>query len=256
MSLHEKIAVVVPAYNEPDIHRTLKGLYEQKQRAEGTHHFIVNNASSDDTRERIEMFVHDHDDFPLTILDEQEKGTGAAVDTGCRAAIDKGYSVIARIDADTVPSPLWTSFISHDFHSDSGLQLLGGKIAPLRDEYYRLGDTLLLPAAIKAARVVLAIKNVDCNYLKAISGGNMATRADAYQAVGGVERSSIDEMDEDVDYSLKIAQRYGPAAITIDSRVEVQTSMRRIRKYGMIGTALHHLFPELRKNRQGGVDIR
>lgn len=256
MSSPEKIAVVVPAYNEPGIGRTLQGLYSQNQRRERTHHFIIDNGSIDTTRAHIEAFMDDHDDFPLTVLEEAQKGTGAAVDTGFRAAIERGYHVIARTDADTVPSPSWTTTISNDFDTLGHVQLLGGKSSPLRDEHYRIGDTLLLPLAVKAARIVLALKNGDPRYLKAVVGHNMATRADTYEVTGGFERSSIDKMDEDIDFSLKVAARYGAASIRIDSNLEVETSMRRIRGYGIAGTALHHLFPEFRAKRKGGVDVR
>jgi len=256
MSHPEKLAVVIPAYNEPAIEKTLLGLYEQTQRPENVHHYIVDNGSTDDTRARIDAFMKHHEDFPLTVIDEPQKGTGAAVDTGFRAAIDQGYSLIARTDADTVPTPPWTAWISHDFGYNKNLQLLGGKSSPLHDEHYRMGDTLLLPAAVKAARMVLSLQHLDPAYVKAVVGHNMATRADAYEAVGGIERSSIDLLDEDIDYSLKVARQYGRDAVKIDSYVEVETSMRRIRQYGIGGTAVHHLFPGFRKYRKAGVDVR
>lgn len=256
MSTPEKIAVVVPAYNEPGIGATLRGLYEQNYRGESVHHFVVDNGSDDDTRDRIKAFTKYHEDFPLTVVEEAQKGTGAASDTGFRTAINQGYSIIARTDADTVPTPTWTSTIANNFNSTRKLQLLGGKVSPLHDEHYRLGDELLLPSGVKIARIALAIKNGDPHYLKAVLGCNMATTADAYQDVGGFERSSIDQMDEDIDYSLKIADQYGLSAIRIDPNLEVNTSMRRIREYGIAGTALHHLFPESRKNRKTGIDVR
>jgi glycosyltransferase involved in cell wall biosynthesis len=256
MSASEKLAVVVPAYNEPSINKTLEGLYSQYQRESSTHHFIVDNASTDDTRARIESFMQSHDDFPMTILEEPQKGTGATADTGFKAAISKGFSIIARTDSDTIPTPTWTLRISDNFHSDTGLQLLGGKSSPLKDESYRFGDELLLPAAVSSSRYVLALKNLDPRYLKVAIGHNMATRSAAYENVGGFTRSSIDEIDEDTDYSLKVIDEYGYGAVSLDPKVEVHTSMRRIRKYGVGGTALHHLFPQLRKYRKSGVDVR
>jgi glycosyltransferase involved in cell wall biosynthesis len=252
----ERTAIIVPAYNEPGITKTLQGLYDQQLRRAGTHHFVVDNNSSDDTRERIETFANTHMEFPLTVLEEGQKGTGAAVDTGFQEAISLGFSVIARTDADTVPTPLWSSLVIDNFEANKNLQLLGGKSLPLKDEQYRFGDSLLLPLGIKGAMAMLAIKHMNVDFLKVAVGHNMATRSGAYLAVGGIERSSIDEIDEDIVYSLKIADMYGLKSIKIDTDVLVETSMRRIRKYGIGGTALHHLFPELRKNHSDGVDIR
>jgi len=146
--------------------------------------------------------------------------------------------------------------ISANFSQNESLQLLGGKSSPLRDEHYRFGDDLLLPAAVRMARAALALQHFDRGYLKAVVGHNMATSAEAYQVTGGFERSSIDDLDEDIDYSLKIEAYYGRPSIKIDPKVEVQTSVRRIRSYGIGGTALHHLFPDLRKKRKANIDIR
>src|SRR4051812_1483085 len=122
MQSFEKTAVIIPAYNEPCIRKTLQGLYEQDYHAEGTHHFIVDNGSTDDTLNRVRSFMEDHDDFPLTVLKEDQKGTGAAADTGFRKAINAGYTILARTDSDTVPTPFWSSRISDNFHSDPDLQ--------------------------------------------------------------------------------------------------------------------------------------
>lgn len=256
MSAPEKTAIIVPAFNEPGIETTLDGLYRQHQRDGYTHHFVVDNGSTDNTREYIERFARNHDDFPLSVVEESQKGTGAASDTGFRTAIDSGYAIIARTDADTVPMPDWTAHVSDNFSRNETLQLLGGKSLPLHDDYYRPGDYLLLPMAVRMARIALTLKHLDRDYLSAVVGHNMATRAEAYQSTGGFERSSIDEMDEDIDYSLKVAAHYGRSSIRIDPELTVQTSMRRMRKYGLAGTAIHHLFPDLRKNRRDAIDIR
>lgn len=251
----EKLAVVVPVYNEPSIARTLQGLYDQKN-TENVHHYVVDNGSIDDTRARIDAFVAEHDDFPLTILEEEVKGTGAASDTGFRKAIDDGYGVVSRTDGDTVPAVHWTEGIARTTGKHPNVQLIGGRIVPLRDEFYRLGDGLLLPAAVTAARMVLAVGHMNRAYTKAVTGANMATRSAAYESVGGFERTSIEVLDEDVEYSLKIAQQFGLNAIKIDPKLEVATSMRRIREYGVAGVALHHLFPKLRKGLHKEIDVR
>jgi glycosyltransferase involved in cell wall biosynthesis len=256
MPTSEKLAIIIPAFNEPAIKSTLVSLYNQEKSPAGVHHFVVDNASSDNTRAHIDAFFKQHDDFPLSILTESQKGTGAAVDTGFRTAIEQGYTTLARTDADTVPTGLWSSRINTAFETNPSVQLLGGKSLPLKDEQYRHTDVVLLPVAIKCARIALALKNLDSNYLKVVVGHNLATRSSTYLEVGGFERSSIELIDEDIDYSLKVAQKYGNNSILIDPNLQVETSMRRIRTYGIAGTALHHLFPELRINRTDGVDVR
>lgn len=253
--MSENLAVVVPVYNEQSISRTLTGLYAQN-RTKDIHHFVVNNGSTDNTLEKIDDFLQSHEDFPLTLLEEPQKGTGAAADTGFRHAIDSGYSAIARTDGDSVPSTWWTQRIVENFEKNHKIQLLGGKSSPLHDYYYRRGDELLLPTAIHGARLVLALQHMNSDYLKIAIGHNMATRAAAYEQVGGFTRTSIDEKDEDIDYSLKIAKEFGRSAIFIDPMIQVETSMRRIREYGVAGTAIHHLFPSLRTRIQDEIDVR
>lgn len=250
------LAVIVPAYNEAaTIGATLTALYGQTYR-HTSEHIVVDNGSTDATQEVIQHFVNDHGDFPLRVIEESQKGTGAAADTGMRAAIERGATVVARTDADTLPRSNWTNTISSHFDSQPDTQLLGGRIMALHDHNYRSGDSLLMPLAVKGARIALALRHCERSYLKAVTGGNMATKAQAYEAVGGFLRTSIDELDEDIAYSLQIAQSFGHRAITIDNQLIVETSMRRIRSQGWLGTALHHLLPERRVRSTQQLDIR
>jgi glycosyltransferase involved in cell wall biosynthesis len=251
-----RLAVIVPAYNEAaTIEATLAALYGQAYK-HTTEHIIVDNGSTDATRSVIQRFADNHDDFPLRIIDESQKGTGAAADTGMRSAIERGATVVARTDADTLPQLNWTDRILSHFNSQTNTQLLGGRIMALRDHNYRLGDSLLMPLAVKGARVALALRHFNRGYLQAVTGGNMATKAQAYETVGGFPRTSIDELDEDIAYSLRIAQGFGRRAITINNGLVVETSMRRIRSQGWIGTALHHLVPERRQHGGQQLDVR
>lgn len=252
--MNEKLAIVIPVFNEPEIGKTLESLYAQNfDDRDVVHHFIIDNGSTDNTRALIEQFTDEHDEFPATIVEESQKGTGAACDTGFKTALSKGYTIVARTDADTQPAPDWTNRITGYLSNDQSVQLLGGRTLARRDEYYRLGDDLLLPFAINGARVALSVRNRNLNYLKAINGANMATRSAVYEQVGGFDRTSINEKDEDIAYSLKIVENFGKQAVRVDPKLKVQTSMRRIRKNGLVRTALHHLFPE---KRTGNVDVR
>jgi glycosyltransferase involved in cell wall biosynthesis len=255
-SQESHLAVVVPAYNEAlSIGFTLEALYRQAY-THTAEHIIVDNGSTDATQAVVRHFASSHDDFPIRVIEEPQKGTGAAADTGMLAAIEHGATVIARTDADTVPHLNWTGIISSHFKRRTNTQLLGGRITAFRDHNYRPGDNVLMPLAVKGARIALALTHLDINYIQAITGGNMATRAQAYELVGGFPRTSIDEIDEDIAYSLQIAQKFGRRAITIDNHLIAETSMRRIRNQGWIGTAIHHLVPKWRQRGNRQLDIR
>ncbi len=249
------LAVVVPVFNEPAIGRTLEALYRQDDRS-GVRHYVVDNASTDGTRAEIARFLASHDGFPLTVLREDQKGTGAASDTGFRRAIADGCLLLARTDADSVPRPDWTRRIRRNFAARPDLALLGGRSVPLDDIHHRAGDALALPAASLVLRSALVAVHRDLDYFNVVAGHNLATRAPAYEKAGGFPRTSIDERDEDVEYSLRIARTFGRRAVTVDSGLVVATSMRRIRAYGFGRTALHHLVPGLRGRLARDTDIR
>ncbi|MBG6218166.1 glycosyltransferase involved in cell wall biosynthesis [Arthrobacter sp. CAN_A6] len=251
----ERLAVVVPVYNEPLIQRTLDALYAQDLQGV-VQHYVVDNASTDGTRALVESWLRSREGFPLTILDEEEKGTGAASDTGFRRAIADGHTVIARTDGDSVPSADWTTRIQHHFRNRPALCLVGGSSVPLDDQYYRRSDDVVMPSALKALRMMMAIGYLNPHYLRFVAGHNMATRATAYEAVGGFGRTSIAQRDEDIDYSVKISRMFGRSSIYIDSQLRVATSMRRVRKYGLGLMGLHHMVPRLRGRIVKTIDVR
>jgi len=254
-SEYPNLAIVVPSFNEETtITSLLASLYgQQRLSRQNVTHIIVNNGSTDRTPEKIATWLKNHDGFPLTVIDEAMKGTGAASDTGFHAAIDGGAEVVARTDADCIPESNWAVKISNNFIKRPNLKLLGGRTVAIRDKYYRPGDDLFLGVAILGAQVALSIKN-RANYLKVAIGHNTAVLAESYDVVGGIPRISINDADEDVIFSRRYLEEYGMRGVRIDQNVIVATSMRRFRAYGYIGMVGHHLFPFQRKGKD--IDIR
>ena len=250
----KKLAIVIPAYNEElSIERTLQGLSDQERAMNDTHIFVVDNGSTDNTRKIIDTFKAKHRNFPLTVLTEKQKGTGAAADTGFRYAIQKGYPVIARTDADTVPLPDWTSRIYDNFYGRNPPRLLAGETLALHDEHFRPADTWLVPLVGHASRYILAIQHFNPNHVRTAHGYNMATTAETYLAVDGFPRISINQGDEDIAYTVKVADAFGKKSIHIDWDLKVRTSARRKRIYGVFRAAMYYLFPS---KRRGDVDVR
>ena len=81
--------VVVPFYNEAAwIGRTLDSLAAQTDQQFTI--VLVNNCSTDNTVEVVEAWHIEHPVRQVEIIEEAQKGTGAAADTGFRYAINKG----------------------------------------------------------------------------------------------------------------------------------------------------------------------
>jgi glycosyltransferase involved in cell wall biosynthesis len=246
-----ELAVVVPAFNEEaGIEDTLNALYGQDY-AGDVLHVVVDNNSTDGTRPICEQFTREHTGFQLAVIDESEKGTGRAVDTGFQYAIDRGAPIIARTDADTLPTPSWTNTILANFGEHPDLKLLGGKRIPRQDEWYRQRDAVLWPLGIFAGRCIA----FNGKGTGRIIGSNMATDATAYKAIGGIPRTSIEVSDEDREYERKMRDTYGKGAIREDPHMIVSTSMRRLREFGYLGHAKYRLSPTSRQNLTT-VDIR
>ncbi|MHA7284186.1 glycosyltransferase family A protein [Arthrobacter sp. TMS2-4] len=251
----DRLAVVVPVFNEPGIARTLGALRAQRDAAD-LRVYVVDNGSTDDTVERVEQFIATHPALDVRLLVERQKGTGAACDTGFRAAIADGFTLVARTDGDSEPAPDWTGRIRALFLARPEVQLVGGTSVPLRDGHFRWGDDLLMPGALVMLRVMLAVKYLDPAYLRFVAGHNMAVRSSAYLASGGMGRTSIDDRDEDIDFSVRISRSLGLGAVRIDPRLRVATSMRRVRRYGLALMGVHHLLPALRGKIVRTIDIR
>ncbi len=66
------------------------------------------------------------------VVDEPQKGTGAAADTGMRAAIAQDATHLARTDADCLPLPDWTRRVRAAFAS--GHDLVAGRLVPRTDD--------------------------------------------------------------------------------------------------------------------------
>ncbi|WP_049830301.1 glycosyltransferase [Arthrobacter sp. RIT-PI-e] len=249
------LAVVVPVFNEPGIARTLEALYGQQDRGD-LRVYVVDNNSSDDTAERVARFAAAHPDLPVHVLHEGQKGTGAASDTGFRAAIADGVHLVARTDGDSAPEPDWARRIRDVFRAHPEVQLLGGTSIPLRDRDFRWGDHLLMPGALVLLRIMLSLEHLNVRYLRAVAGHNMAVRSTAYLASGGIGRTSIDTRDEDIEFSVRVSRTLGHRAVRIDNRLRVATSMRRVRRYGFGLMGIHPLMPAPRGRPPRTIDLR
>lgn len=250
-----RLAVVVPVFNEPGIGRTLAALHGQQDRGD-LQVYVVDNSSTDDTVERVAQFASAHPELPVSVLHEGQKGTGAASDTGFRAAIADGFTLVARTDGDSAPERDWVLRIRGAFSADPGVHLLGGTSVPLRDRHFRWGDHLLMPGALTMLRCMLAVKHLNFRYLRSVAGHNMAVRSSAYLASGGIGRTSIDKRDEDIEFSVRLSRSMGHGSVRIDPALRVATSMRRVRRYGFGLMGLHHLVPVLRGKLIRTIDIR
>ncbi|GGZ63868.1 glycosyl transferase [Streptomyces inusitatus] len=199
---------------------------------------VVDNASTDATAETARRFAATAP-FPVHVLSEPEKGVGCAVDTGFRYAIGRGATLLARTDADCLPRPGWTGAARAALERGAGL--VCGRIDARRDEHGPAGRAafrFLVRVAAFFGRIRPAHR-LRHGYLapyRMHAGNNMAITAELYQRVGGMPRrpSPTDRL------FLNRVRRHTTAVVHARDMV-VENSTRRLRAYGLVGTARWYL---------------
>lgn len=233
-----ELAVVVPFFNEERwLPQTLDALLAQNDR--DFELVLVDNGSSDGSSALARSFARDCTAFPVHVVLERQKGTGAAADTGFRTAIARGARWIARTDADCLPRPDWVSNIRRALTVD-GLRFIGGSQHPRSDE--------APPGSLRRAALVTVLWIVE-NYglllpsrrgeqfkypYFMVAGNNLAIEAALYEESGGFPRTRIEELHEDRALSETVRTLTPRGAFRKD--VVVCASSRRVRAYGMLNT--------------------
>lgn len=238
------LAVIVPVYDEAaGIRPTLEALAAQH---DGDFDVVfVDNGSQDGSADVIRSFAAEHGLTRWRVIDEPQKGTGAAADTGMRAAIDAGATLLARTDADCLPRADWTAAIRRALtpkhQGGRGLGLVGGELVPRRDEGLGWPTRVLLRGAVHLAEAFGRVRSGNRSreylgpYLMA-AGCNVAITAELYLAAGGFPRTKIEDLHEDralVNAVRRLTRDYARRADVV-----VYGSSRRVRAWGLKNTLL------------------
>ncbi|HWH97471.1 MAG TPA: cytochrome P450 [Pseudolysinimonas sp.] len=258
------MAVIVPVYDEAaGIRPTLEALAAQQDADFDA--VFVDNGSRDGSGDIIRSFIAQRGLTRWRVIDEPQKGTGAAADTGMRAAIAAGATLLARTDADCLPRADWTAAIRRALtpkaQGGRGLRLVGGELLARRDEGTGLATRAVLRGAVHLAEGFGRIRsgNRDPAYLGPYlmaAGCNVGITAELYLAAGGFPRTRIEDVHEDralVNAVRRITRDYARR-----SDVVVYGSSRRVRAWGLKNTLLwykdHAYRPEHVDIRSTSVD--
>lgn len=248
-----RLAVVVPAFDEAaGIGTTLAALAVQQDR--DFRLVVVDNASSDGTAGVVRAFAAAHPDMRIEVVHESQRGTGAAADTGMRAAAAAGATHLARTDADCLPAPDWTARIRTAF--GDGLEMISGRLRPRIDEGLPAWRRWVLVVAVGVAatfgryRPGNRIAGARGPYVMA-AGCNTAITAALYERAGGFPRTRIQDVHEDralVNAVRRLTDRYGHRPDVV-----VHASSRRVLAWGLRRTLAWYADHRYRPDH---VDIR
>lgn len=238
------LAVVIPMLDEAGgILPTLEALAAQRDADFDA--VFVDNGSTDATVAIVERFAAERGLGRWRVIREPQKGTGAAADTGMRAAIDVGAQLLARTDADCLPRADWTAAVRRSLtpraEGGLGLRLVGGELVPRRDEGLGLPTRVALRGAVHLAEAFGRVRsgNRAPEYLgpyMMAAGCNVGITAELYLAAGGFPRTKIEDLHEDralVNAVRRITPEYARRGDVV-----VQGSSRRVRAWGLKNTLL------------------
>lgn len=248
-----QLFVVVPFYNEErGIAATLQALSEQND-SDFTL-LLVDNGSTDGSIAIVDQFAANHPSLRMQVVQEPEKGTGTACDTGFRAAISRGATWIARTDADCLPAPDWVQNVKVAMR-DEGLEFVAGKILPRTDEApltagRKLVLSIMLWLAESYGKIHRRGSKFKYPYFMA-AGNNLAITASLYERSGGFPRSRLEDLNE--DRALSETVRTLTSRGGLRQNIVVRNSVRRMRAYGAINTLRWYRNRGYRPNE---VDIR
>jgi glycosyltransferase involved in cell wall biosynthesis len=229
--------VVVPGYNEEQwIGSTIDALAVQRD-VELTV-LVVDNASTDDTAGAVRAAAARHPQLDVRVLREDEKGTGAASDTGFRHAISCGATRILRTDADCVPDPDWARTM-RDAIDVRGLDLVAGNLRQRTDDGMgtKVGP-VLVPLVLTLIRFVGRVRpnnNDNPAYrtrFVVTPGANLGIRAQTYLDSGGFPRTRIEDAHEDKEIVNRV--RLVSDRIGFEKRSMVRFSNRRVARNGLL----------------------
>ena len=204
------ISVIIPAFNEEGYLADCLSSAIARFANGAAEIIVVDNNSTDSTREIIEAFPQ------VTYVFEPRKGITRARQRGFDAARGE---ILAFIDADTRPPSGWIEQIRWYFDCHEDLACLSGP--------YSFYDLTGLRRRLATGWFTLAQPIYwMTGYL--IVGGNFAIRRDVLERMGGFD-TSIEFYGEDVDIA-KRAKQYG--RVLFSKTFVMPTSARRMQRHG------------------------
>lgn len=209
------ISVVIPAYNEEKYLGECLAALQKQTTTLPFEVIVVNNASTDTTRHVAEQQSMAN----LRLIDEPQKGRGAARATGFAAATG---SIILSTDADATPPPNWIEEMSRYFEDPTIIAVSGTCYITDRTWLDNKLFNLIQPLAMHLHRLVFG------SYW--LTGSNFAIRAETYKQSGGFNRTLNSQEDTQLSFEVKKLGR-----IKFISRPAVLVSGRRFKKSMLVG---------------------
>ncbi len=218
-----RLSFVIPAYNEErylaacieSILREVRGL------GEAVEIIVVNNASTDGTREVALRYPE------VTLVDEGRKGLTWARQAGFEASTGE---LIANVDADSRLPEGWVKQVLETFQFEPEIASLSGPLV-----YYDLTawQSMLVRVFYFTAWVTYVLNRYVLGVGSMVQGGNFVVSRRALERIGGFN-TTISFYGEDTDLARRL-NRIGIVRFTF--RLKMLSSARRLLKEGILTMA-------------------
>lgn len=220
------LSFVIPAFNEERyLADCIESILKQTEgREEITEIIVVNNASSDGTREVALRYPR------VRLVDEPRKGLTFARQAGFLAS--RG-TLIANVDADSRLTPGWVDRVLRAFEANPKLAALSGPLV-----YYDLArsERLLVRLFYFVAWMTYAINRYILRVGSMVQGGNFVVSRPALESIGGFNLG-ISFYGEDTDIARRLNE-VGEVLFTLD--LKMLSSGRRLRHEGILTMAARY----------------
>lgn len=221
-----RVSFVIPAYNEESyISACLESILRQTRNTDiACEIVVVNNASTDRTREIAETFEG------VTVVDEPRKGITYARQAGVDASTG---TLIANVDADSRLPEGWLRQMVQQFDRDSKLLAVSGPL-----HYYDLTATrrFLVAAFYRLAWLTYLLNRYVLQVGSMVQGGNFVVTRRALEEIGGFN-VAISFYGEDTDLARRLS-KIGDVRFVL--RLQMLSSARRLNKEGLLTTAVRY----------------
>ena len=221
-----RLSFVIPAYNEeaylPDCLRSI--LAQTSELGDGCEIIVVNNASSDRTREVAASYPG------VIVVDEPRKGLTSARQAGYAAS---SGDLIANVDADSRLTPEWVAKVLAAFATEPQMVALSGPVV-----YYDLSprQRLLVRVFYTTAWLTYLCNRYVLRVGSMVQGGNFVVSRAGMRAIGGFNLA-ITFYGEDTDIATRL-KRVGKVRFTF--ALKMFSSARRLKREGMLTMAARY----------------
>ncbi|OGZ65459.1 MAG: hypothetical protein A2822_01265 [Candidatus Staskawiczbacteria bacterium RIFCSPHIGHO2_01_FULL_41_41] len=204
-------STIVPAYNEEkSIRGTLQSLVNLEYPPEKMEIIVVNDGSTDQTKEIVERFIQQHPQRKIILLNQRNKGKASAMNNGL--SIVKG-KFFACLDADS-------------FVSSNALQVM----LPLFEDDENVAAVCPMIKVKKPQSVLEKVQwyeyiinmfhrflNAKLNCLHVTPGPFSVYRADVIRKIGGFDEETI---TEDLEIAIRLQKNHYKIMHTFEAIVE------------------------------------